>query len=363
MSCYMLDFLLIQSLEEAGFGSIRVLPESVIRHSNRLSAALPPGVHAVMAALPYDTDPPHDLSTGGDPHGFIEPFARRHYYKEAAEELKRVLKSMSTGTGHKQGGQFRFFSNSRFPEKEMAVSAGMGFIGRNNLVINPSLGTRFIIAGCLIPITLLPGDGIQGPDSGEIGKGGDNSIRCCTCAACASACPTRALSDGKYPGITFDKSRCLQYYSTRLEELPEFIMTAWGKRLYGCGVCQEVCPYNKSNLRNSPKHGIARTGVLGPSLSLTAILSMDDDELKRQLKGTALGMIWISPLVVKRNAILASAHAATEYVTDKSARHSAASKGKNALPARLFHLLEEYSKHQAKAVNCAAKWALSGIEG
>ena len=225
----------------------------------------------------------------------------------------------------------------------MAVLSGMGFKGRNNLVINQTLGTRFIIAGCLIPSNLMIDTGSDIPKLTEAGSGCDDSVLCGTCGECAEACPTRALSRGEYPGVTFDKSRCLQYHSTRLEELPEFIMSAWGRRLYGCGICQEVCPYNKKAPPNTTGEGGSQSGVLGPSLSLTAVLSMEEEALKRLLKGTALGMSWIPPIAVKRNALLAAAHAGH-------------------IPERLRLLVTAYADHALPAIQHAAKWALSRMK-
>ncbi|TFG60304.1 MAG: epoxyqueuosine reductase, partial [Spirochaetales bacterium] len=280
----------IESLLAEGFSLVS------IRHNRETGTML-------LAALAYDASPPHDLSKARDPHALLAPFARAHYYREAVNRLESVLKGPLTGQG-RSSKTIRFFSNSRLPEKLYAQEAGLGFAGKNSLIINPRAGSQFILAGCIIPGEPL----FYPPESAGpwlINPREPGPVLCSTCGACEKACPSRAINGKGYPRSSYDRTRCLQYYAARLEILPARIMDSWGYILYGCHKCQEVCPYNKE-APPAPESADSVTGYLGPSLPVRRILEAGNDELRLFFKGTALGFSWIEPLVLKRNALLAA---------------------------------------------------------
>jgi epoxyqueuosine reductase len=310
---------------EAGFAAsaflrTESLPGALRRHPE--VASLGRGTF-VLVALSCHRREPEDLSAPGDPHGLIAPFARRNYYREAVLRLRQVARLLGAATGLARR-ELRLFSNSRLPEKPLAAAAGLGSYGRNGLILSPPLGSLFVIAGMFLPLPPeedagaaawlprrrgrlersgaagSPGRPGRAGSAGGLGGPGGPAALCGSCRACQEACPVGALSRvGR-----LDTSRCLQALAGRAVELPAAAREAWGFRLYGCQVCQEVCPWNRGLSREAP----AACGELGPSLSLRRVLERDPEELARAWRPTALGMPWIDKRALLRNALVAAGH-------------------------------------------------------
>jgi epoxyqueuosine reductase len=122
----------------------------------------------------------------------------------------------------------RFCDRQPILEKALAVRAGLGFQGRNTLVIHPRGGSHFLLAGMLVAAEL--------PASPPVPSG------CGDCRRCLDACPTGALRE---PGV-LDASRCLSRWNHSKQPPPPGLPA--GPYDYGCDVCQDVCPFNASGL-------------------------------------------------------------------------------------------------------------------
>jgi epoxyqueuosine reductase len=289
-----------------------LLPEWLRR--NPEVAALGPGTY-LLAALSCHRQETADLSTPGDPHGWIAPFARANYYREAILRLRRVVRRLEASVRVPRSS-LRLFSNSRLPEKALAAAAGLGSYGRNALVLAPGLGSLFVIAGVFIPAEAglqeagREQSGSAGPAEQDAAPAGPPSgvwplepgRVCGSCHACQEACPVGALSGAG----RLDESRCLQARAGRDGDLSGELAEAWGSRLYGCQVCQEVCPHNRDLVAVAG----SAAGELGPSLSLRWVLEPSPEQLAEKLRGTALGMSWISKRAIQRNALLSAVHRA-----------------------------------------------------
>lgn len=282
-----------QGFQRAACVRSRDLPETLLRHP--AVEALGEGSY-LLAAFSCHRREADDLSTPGDPHARIAPFARRNYYREAAHRLKQVLARWTSGPGEGRPSKarVRIFCNSRLPERALAAAAGLGFRGRNSLLIAPRLGSAFLIAGLFLPVDLGPSGVLDGDP--VLGEG------CGSCQACRQACPVGAIPE---PGRV-DPARCLSALSVSLGDWPEGAREAWGARLYGCQSCQEVCPYN----RGLTLETATGRGELGPSLSLRRLLACDPEGLEGLFRGTALDMSWIPEDSLRRNALLAAGHRA-----------------------------------------------------
>ena len=167
----------------------------------------------------------------------------------------------------------------------MAAEAGLGYIGKNSLLITPEFGSICLIAGMILPPF------VPLPDIPEKKQ----TASCGNCTLCSSACPTGALSDKG-----FNREKCLQNWTSDKRILPDEIKEKWGNRIYGCTICQDVCPKN----RKIPEGRTVERGVIPSGLSLEFLIKAEDDEIRNLFKGSSVGMSWIGPMVLKRNAVL-----------------------------------------------------------
>jgi len=219
----------------------------------------------------------------------ITPFARSDHYGEAVKRLKNVALFIREENSLKKK-DIRIFCNSRLEEKLYAALSGLGFYGRNSLIITEKSGSRVILAGMIIPIRLEPDEALN--------NGTIPGALCGSCRACINNCPTLAI---EAKGI-INRDKCLQSLTTDHRILPEEIMEKWGNRLYGCSICQDCCPFNKfeQNTNDSVK------GHIGDSVPFEFILNADDREMKEYFRGTALSMAWIDFDHLRRNTIISS---------------------------------------------------------
>lgn len=220
----------------------------------------------------------------------IAPFAAANHYREAVNRLKKISLLLREQTGLTKK-DIRLFCNSTLEEKRFASLAGLGFIGRNSLIITKEWGSRIILAGLILPFHL--------EEDTPLENGSIAGALCGSCRRCMKACPTGAIERSG----EINRDKCLQSLTTDSRVIPEWIMEKWGNRLYGCTICQDCCPFNKS-VESPEPDGI--TGDVNGPLSFESVLAVDDSTLKENLKGTALGMSWITAENLKRNALISA---------------------------------------------------------
>lgn len=150
----------------------------------------------------------------------------RDYHLTVKERLNSILAEIKREMPEAEGKVF--CDTSPVLEKELARLAGLGFRGKNTLLISKALGSYFFIGGIALNFDAAP----DSPTAGSCGS----------CGACRSACPTGALADG-----ALDPSLCLSYWTTQAKQkIPPDLAARNPGWAYGCDVCQEVCPYNSS---------------------------------------------------------------------------------------------------------------------
>jgi epoxyqueuosine reductase len=141
-------------------------------------------------------------------------------------------------------------------ERDLARRAGLGWYGRNTMLINPTRGSYFFL-GLLLVDAELPTDEPFEED------------RCGTCRACVDACPTGALLGRDASGApVMDATRCISYLTIELRgAIPEELRPLMGNRVYGCDICQEVCPWNERFAEPAAEEAYSvGEGLDGPSL-------------------------------------------------------------------------------------------------
>ncbi|MDR1030435.1 MAG: iron-sulfur protein [Treponema sp.] len=284
----------------AGFVRVRIL--SPFDPAQGSPALIPESYQAgapslLIAALPYgnlqETVP---IPPPGERAAYIAPFAQRNYYREGVKRLQKLGLSFRTQYGGRRS-DFRILCNSPVPEKPLAQAAGLGVLGRNGLIITPEAGSLVIIAAMTLPF-FLDQDGPE-PDLHQA----EPFPWCVQCdpvqPPCVRACPTGAVrGDG-----TLELTRCIQWYASgHGRTVPPEIALNWGNRLYGCTECQDACVHNQRTIQ-----GVRSTeGPLPAYLDPVALEALSDEELKARFKGTALGLSWLGPQGIRRNARLAA---------------------------------------------------------
>jgi epoxyqueuosine reductase len=141
-------------------------------------------------------------------------------------------------------------------ERELAQHAGLGWIGKNSMLINPKIGSAFFLAEILLGIDLEPDDA-------------PITDHCGTCTRCINACPTQAI----LPSRTLDARRCISYLTIEnKDEIPEELRARMGNWIFGCDICQMVCPWNRfSAPADSALEPTTPLRISAPDLTLSSV--------------------------------------------------------------------------------------------
>jgi epoxyqueuosine reductase len=156
-------------------------------------------------------------------------------------------------------------------ERDLAQRAGLGWFGKNTLLINPQLGSYFFLGALFLDVALTPDDPFV-------------TDHCGTCTRCLDACPTQAFVA---PHV-LDARRCISYLTIELkgEHTPEQAAMV-GDHLFGCDVCQEVCPWNVKFSRAATEPAFTpRVALVEPDIASFA--AMDDAAFKARFGDTPL---------------------------------------------------------------------------
>jgi epoxyqueuosine reductase len=173
-------------------------------------------------------------------------------------------------------------------EKEFAARAGIGWMGKNTCIIDPQVGSYLLLGEMLTDLELPTDD--PGLD------------RCGTCTRCIDACPTAAITEP----YQLDARRCISYLTIEhREEIPADLQSKIGNWIYGCDICQDVCPWN----RKAPVSDNTDFAPRFPSgtLPLDEVANWTDEDYRRELKGSSMKRVKLPVLqrtatVVKRNS-------------------------------------------------------------
>jgi epoxyqueuosine reductase len=223
---------------------------------------------AVVVALDYG---------GKAPDGPVARYARGDDYHDLmTNRLNELHRLVNAEAGRDVRGK-AYVDTGPILERELARKAGLGWFGKNTNLINPKLGSYFFLGELLLDLPLAADE----PFATE---------HCGSCRACLDACPTQAFVE---PGV-LDATKCISYLTIELKgEIPQefHAAIAEGGHLYGCDVCQEVCPWNVKFARAVKEPWFeARTAIAGKDAKTLAtdILAMSDDEFRAAFKGSAM---------------------------------------------------------------------------
>ena len=246
------------------------------------------------------------------------------YHKVLLKRVRKVEADL-----HEQCGEFEsraYVDTGPVVERALATAAGVGWIGKNTCVIHPKLGSFGFLAVLLTSLEASPK--VQRAELPD---------RCGSCTRCIEACPTNALT----APYQMDASRCISYLTIEHKgPIAEELMEGMGRQVFGCDICQNVCPWNGKALRNGPAAVDAelepRKELINPALEWLA--EMDEAEFERRFNGSPVRRAGF--LGLKRNVAIAMG---------------------NSGQARFAPRLEAWAAAADEGLRAAARWALDKL--
>mgnify|MGYP000577644840 CR=1 FL=1 len=238
---------------------------------------LVPGAKSVVSLL-YNYYPETDLSQDVPDHSKIAKYAYgTDYHFVVKDKLKTFLQTLKEKIGDIDGRVF--VDSAPVMERQWAEKSGLGWVGKNTLLINKQQGSFFFLAELIIDLDLET----------------DGPIKdyCGTCTKCVDACPTDAITP-----YQLDASKCISYLTIELKDsIPQEFSNKMENWAFGCDICQDVCPWN----RFSQKHG---EPLFSPKKELVELFNNNWQDLTEEVfrsafKGSAVKRTKISGL--KRN--------------------------------------------------------------
>jgi epoxyqueuosine reductase len=237
----------------------------------------------------------------------------RYAWRDEYAELRRRLGEL----GERLGSSYRVFVDANdHVDREAAVRAGVGFYGKNTMVITRGFGSWVVLGSLVTDLEIEPTPALN--------------VDCGSCRLCIDECPTGALEE---PGV-LDATKCLSYWTQAPAPIPEPYREDLGEMVYGCDICQEVCPWNRGvekRRRASPLQDAAT-----PTVSLKDWLERSGEELVAEFD--RLYIPRNDPRWLRRNALVAAGNVGT---------------------ADLVPVVEKYVRSDDQVLREAAGWALA----
>ena len=262
----------------------------------------------ISAALCYYEDGPEP----GPDEGRLS----RYTWRDAYETLRHSLEEL----GSRLGGTYRVLVDSNdHVDREGAVRAGVAFYGKNTMAITRRFGSWVVLGTLVTDVEIEPNEPL--------------ALDCGSCRICIDACPTGALDE---PGV-LDATKCLSYWTQAPAPIPDSYRAELGHSVYGCDICQDVCPWNRG-VEKRRSGAPPDTEPVSP-VSLRDWLERDGEELVAELD--RLYVPRNDPRWLRRNALVAA--------------------GNTGSP-ELVPTVESFADSDDPVLRDAAEWALTQIE-
>jgi len=274
----------------------------------------------IVCAINYNTENPYSTEVTDPDRGWISRYAwsREDYHDAVLRRLKQVegaLHRAVPGESQPTLTTRSYVDTGPIVERVYAKYAGVGWIGKNTCIINQKKGSWLFLGVILTSIELAPD--MPAAD------------RCGTCTRCIEACPTDALL-GPYQ---LDSNRCIAYLTIEKRgSIPEDLRAGMGRQVFGCDICQDVCPWNRKAPASSAPEFQPRPGLANPALAWLA--EMSAEQFREAFRGSPIRRTKRSGL--RRNVAIAMGNSGE----------------KEFLP-----LLEPMTKDEDEFVAESARWA------
>src|SRR5215470_5360740 len=260
-----------------------------------LRVAAPWARSVIVCAINYNTAQPYSTQVNDWQRGWISRYAwgREDYHDSVLKKLRALEKQLTDAVSGSPAERqtsvtplrtWCYVDTGPIVERVYAKYSGVGSIGKNTCVLNQKLGSWLFLGVILTSLELAPD--LPAPD------------RCGTCTRCLDACPTNAFI-GPYQ---LDANKCISYLTIEKRgQLPEELREGMGRHIFGCDICQDVCPWNRrAPVSNAPEFQ-PRDGLVNPALEWLA--EMKSEEFREKFRGSPVRRTKLSGL--RRNAVIA----------------------------------------------------------
>ena len=254
-----------------------------------LSAVAPWARSVIVCALNYNTSQPYSTQVKDSERGWISRYAwnRRDYHNVVLKKLRQVEGRLREQCAAAAGQEIRtraYVDTGPLVERVYARYAGVGWIGKNTCVIHQRLGSWLFLGVILTSLELAPD--LPAPD------------RCGSCTRCLDACPTQAFT-GPYQ---LDSTRCISYLTIEKRgNIAESLRGGMGRQVFGCDICQDVCPWNRRAPAGDEPDLQPRPELVNPALEWLASLSTE--QFADTFRGSPVRRARLTGL--RRNAVVA----------------------------------------------------------
>jgi epoxyqueuosine reductase len=270
-------------------GTMTYLHRSAKRRAD-VRHVMPSAQSVIVTATNYNTARPYSIESADRAQAHIARYAWGDDYHDIIERrLSALVEWMRANTAEPFEAR-AYVDTGPVQERVYAQYAGLGWIGKNTCLIHPELGSFVFLAAviCSLPLDVDP----------------PALDRCGTCTLCIEACPTQAIVG---PAV-LDATRCISYLTIEYRgEIPEALRPGIGAHVYGCDVCQEVCPWNAVSPRSDDAAWQPRRSW--DRVDLKTLASRTDAELESALDGSAMNRTKAQGL--RRNLAVAVANSET----------------------------------------------------
>jgi epoxyqueuosine reductase len=298
-------------------GEMAYLTSQVAKRSD-LRTAFPWARSVLCVGLQYDTPAPYSTETPKD-RGWIARYAwGDDYHDVLAAMLDRLVERLRAEAGPFEARTY--VDTGPIVERAFAAAAGLGAWGKNTCLLHPEHGSWFFLGEAVTDLD-LPADAPR-PDM------------CGSCTACLEACPTGALPEP----FRLDATRCISYLTIEVREaIPEERRAGVGRHVFGCDICQDVCPWNRRRRHRASPVFEPRPGLLAPDLAELAAL--DPEAFRERFRKSPLKR-------AKRRGLLRNVAVALGNARDPAHRP----------------VLERLTADEDAVVREHARWALLRLE-
>ena len=253
-----------------------------------LARVAPWAKSVIVCAINYNTDHPYSTEVHNSERGWISRYAwsREDYHDAVLRRLKQVERELHLAVSDLQPTVVTrsYVDTGPIVERVFAKYAGVGWIGKNTCIINQKKGSWLFLGVILTSLELAPD--LPAPD------------RCGSCTRCIEACPTDAI----LAPYRLDSNKCISYLTIEKRgSIPEELRAGMGRHVFGCDICQDVCPWNRKAPASTAPEFDSRPRLVNPALDWLA--EMSAEEFRSVFRGSPIRRAKRSGL--RRNAAIA----------------------------------------------------------